>query len=175
VDSTNNRVYLAMYNSTSGLYAAYESISSTGTCTQGPLLQLSSSAVAPQLLELNADIVQGDMYIAEAFGGGIPDAMYIVPTAPWSASALPTPVQLPLDYSAQYGPIVVDPSNHQVNINDLGQSITGPAGTYATSGFFVYDPNHSATPASNLQHVAGWVNACPTINCSTGSTAACAL
>ena len=158
VDSANNLVYLAMYNSSAGLYATYESISSTGTCTQGPLLQLGAVSSTPPMMELNADTVQGNVYLAVAYGGAFPDALYITPIAPWSTSALPVPVQLPLDYSAQYGQLEVDASNHQVYLNDLGSSAFGPAGTYATSGFFVYDPNQSTTPANNLQHVVGYVS-----------------
>lgn len=158
VDSANNLVYLAMYSASAGLYATYESISSTGTCTQGPLLQLGAVTSTPQMMELNADTVQGNVYLAVAYGGAFPDELYITPIAPWSASALPAPVQLPLDYSAQYGQLEVDASNHQVYLNELGSSITGPTGIYATSGFFVYDPNQSATPASNLQHVVGYVS-----------------
>lgn len=152
VDFANSRIYLAMISG-SAVYAAYESIDQQGNCTQGPLLELTTNSLSN--LEMNADPVQGSVYILNSFGA-FPDTLYILPIAPWSASPLPTPAQVDLDYSAQYGPIVIDPSNHQVYVNDLGGSAYGAAGTYSTSGFFVYDPNQSTTPANNLQHVVGY-------------------
>ena len=162
VDFANSNIYLAMLTG-NGLYAAYESINqTTGACTQGPLLQLSGASYGTMQMDVDPTAISsqlGNMYVMMAYGGGITDALYIVPTAPWSASSLPTPVELTLDYSTQYGPMVIDPSNHQLYINDLGGSAYGTVGTYATGGFFVYDPNHSATPASNMQHVVGYNNA----------------
>jgi hypothetical protein len=148
VDSAHNNIYLAMLSGVT-LYAAYETIG-LGTCTQGPLLQLTTNALSN--LEMNVDPVQGNVYILNSFGA-FPDALYILPIASWSASSAS---KLNMDYSAQYGPIVIDPSNDMVYINDLGGSAYGPVGTYSTSGFFVYDPNYSATPANNLQHVVGY-------------------
>jgi hypothetical protein len=148
VDSAHNNIYLAMLSGGT-LHAAYETIG-PGTCTQGPLLQLTTNALSN--LEMNVDPVQGTVYILNSFGA-FPDALYILPIASWSASSA---TELNMDYSAQYGPIVIDPSNHQVYVNDLGDTGYGAAGTYGTSGFFVYDPNHSATPANNLQHVVGY-------------------
>ncbi|MGB9230201.1 MAG: Ig-like domain repeat protein [Terracidiphilus sp.] len=149
VDFANSNIYLAMLTG-SGLYAAYESINqTTGVCTQGPLLQLSSISFGSLQMSVDPTAIssqQGNMYVMDYFGGGITDVLYIVPTAPWSALSLPTPANLTLDYSAQYGPIVIDPSNHQVYINDMG----------VPPGFFVYDPTHSATPANNLQKVVGY-------------------
>ena len=162
VDFANSTIYLAMITG-NGLYAAYESINqTTGACTQGPLLLLSNASYGTLQMDVDPTAFSsqlGNMYVMMAYGGGITDALYVVPTAPWSASSLPTPAELTLDYSTQYGPMVVDPSNHQLYINDLGGSAYGTVGTYATGGFFVYDPNHSATPASNLQHVVGYNNA----------------
>ena len=152
VDLANSNIYLAMISG-GAVYAAYESIDQQGNCTQGPMLELTTNALSN--LEMNVDPVQGSVYILNSFGA-FPDTLYILPTAPWSASPLPTPATLSLDYSAQYGPIVIDPSNHMVYVNDLGDSAYGTVGTYSTSGFFVYDPNQSATPANNLQHVVGY-------------------
>ena len=152
VDLANSNIYLAMISG-GAVYAAYESIDQQGNCTQGPMLELTTNALSN--LEMNVDPVQGSVYILNSFGA-FPDTLYILPTAPWSASPLPTPATLSLDYSAQYGPIVIDPSNHMVYVNDLGDSTAGTVGTYSTAGFFVYDPNQSATPADNLQHVVGY-------------------
>ncbi|MGD0481535.1 MAG: putative Ig domain-containing protein [Terracidiphilus sp.] len=148
VDSAHNNIYLAMLSGVT-LYAAYETIG-LGTCTQGPLLQLTTNALSN--LEMNVDPVQGNVYILNSFGA-FPDALYILPIASWSASSA---TKLNMDYSVPYGPIVIDPSNDVVYINDLGASAYGPVGTYGTSGFFVYDPNYSATPANKLQHVVGY-------------------
>jgi hypothetical protein len=152
VDFANSNIYLTMTAGTA-VYAAYESINQEGNCTQGPLLELTTNALSN--LEMNIDPVQGSVYILNSFGA-FPDTLYILPLGPWSASSLPTPAQVDLDYSAQYGPIVIDPSNHLVYVNDLGDSTAGTVGTYSTAGFFVYDPNQSTTPANNLQHVVGY-------------------
>ena len=88
VDSANSNIYLAMISGGT-LYAAYESIDqTTGVCTQGPLLKLTTNALSN--LEMNVDPVQGNVYILNSFGA-FPDTLYILPTAPWSASSLPTP------------------------------------------------------------------------------------
>ena len=102
-------------------------------------------------------MVQGNVYILNSFGA-FPDAFYILPTAPWNPSALPTPTKLTMGYSSQYGPIVIDPSNDIAYVNDLGGAASGPAGTYGTAGFFVYDPKYSATPANNLLQATGYIN-----------------
>ena len=152
VDFANSRIYLSMLSGVT-LYAAYESIDLTsGVCTQGPLLELTANALSN--LEMNVDPVQRNVYILNSFGA-FPDALYILP-APFTASSVPT--KLNMDYSVQYGPIVIDPSNDMVYINDLGGSASGTVGTYGTSGFFVYDPNYSATPANNLLHVKSYIN-----------------
>ena len=144
MDFANSNIYLAMLTG-SGLYAAYESINqTTGACTQGPLLLLSGASYGTMQMDVDPTAFSsqlGNMYVMMAYGGGITDALYVVPTAPWTASSLPTPAELTLDYSTQYGPMVIDPSNHQLYINDLGGSAYGTVGTYATGGFFVYDPN----------------------------------
>jgi hypothetical protein len=153
VDFANSNLYLS-FLANNMLYTAYESVNpSTGACTPGPLLQLTANAQSN--LEMNVDPVQGNVYVLNSFGA-FPDALYILPIAPWSASSLPTPTTLTMDYSAQYGPIVIDLSNDKVYVDDLGGSAYGTVGTYATSGFFVYDPKQSATPANNLQHVVGY-------------------
>ena len=64
--------------------------------------------------------------------------------------------QVNLDYSATYGPIVVDPTTHRVYINDFGSATNLPPGLNPSPGFFVYDPNQSATVINNIQHVAGY-------------------
>jgi hypothetical protein len=148
VDSAHNNIYLAMLSGVT-LYAAYETIG-LGTCTQGPLLELTPNALSN--LEMNVDPVQGNVYILNSFGAFM-DALYILPIASWSASSA---TKLNMDYSVPYGPIVIDPSNDVVYINDLGGNSAGTVGTYSTSGFFVYDPNYSGTPANNLQHVVGY-------------------
>jgi Bacterial Ig-like domain (group 3)/Chitobiase/beta-hexosaminidase C-terminal domain len=159
IDAANNRIYLAMLAG-GGLYVTYESINPTsGACTQGPLLELST--IPNQSVALDADIAQGNVYVMNWSGADI-DALYVLPTGPWSASSLPTPAKLNLDYSVQYGPMIIDPSNHQLYINDLGTDAFGSSGTYATSGFFVYSPNQSATPANNLEHVVGYVSGATT-------------
>ncbi len=156
LDGANSRVYLAAIESVSGttsLYAAYDTFNvSAGTCTQGPLVQLSTNANSG--VEMNADIAQGNVYILN-YSGAFPDSLYVLP-APWSASLTP-PAPFTMDYSVEYGPIVIDPSTHQVFINDLGGSANGAVpGTFATSGFFVYDPNYSGS-APNPEHVAGYM------------------
>ncbi|MGA9425887.1 MAG: Ig-like domain repeat protein, partial [Terracidiphilus sp.] len=138
IDFANNRIYLAILAG-GYLYAAYETIDDEGNCTLGSLLPLNT--ITNSNLEMNVDVAQGNMYVMN-YRGANTDELYIVPTAPWST--LPTPAEVNLDYDAQYGPIVIDPSNHQAYINDVG------------SGFFVYDPTHSGTPANNLQHVVGY-------------------
>jgi hypothetical protein len=171
VDYANNIIYVAMV-SPSALYAGYESIDpTTGVCTQvpGTVLNLTPNTLpqgwpalpSPPLgsVEMNVEPAlstnptQGNMYLLN-YRGAFPDRLYILPT-PWSASVVPT-LPLTMDYSVQYGPIVIDPSNDLVYINDLGGTGCGTSGTCATSGFFVYDPNQSATPADNLQHVVGY-------------------
>jgi hypothetical protein len=155
VDSPNDRIYLAMVSGVN-LYAAYETIG-LGSCTQGSLIQLTANALSN--LEMSVDTTQGSVYILNSYGAFM-DQLYILPIASWSASSA---AALNMDYSVPYGPIVIDPSNHMVYINDLGDTAYGAAGTYATSGFFVYDPSYSATPANNLQHVVGY-------NTSNGTT-----
>ena len=172
VDFANSNIYLAMLTG-SGLYAAYESINqTTGACTQGPLLLLSGASYGTMQMDVDTTAFSsqlGNMYVMMAYGGGITDALYVVPTAPWTASSLPTPAELTLDYSTQYGPMVIDPSNHQLYINDLGGSASGTVGTYATGGFFVYDPTHSATPANNLLHITGYINGSVTTRLYAGT------
>ena len=148
VDSANDRIYLAMVSG-NNLYAAYENFG-LGSCTQGPLLQLTANALSN--VEMNVDTTQGNVYILNSYGA-FPDQFYILPIASWSASSA---TALNMDYSVLYGPIVIDRSNDVVYINDLGDNTSGSVGTYATSGFFVYDPSYSATLANNLQHVVGY-------------------
>jgi hypothetical protein len=161
VDFANSNIYLTMIAG-GAVFAAYESIDQQGNCTQGPLLTLTTNSLSN--LEMNVDPVQGSVYILNSFGA-FPDTLYILPIAPWSASPLPTPAQFDLDYSAQYGPIVIDPSNHLVYVNDLGDSAYGAAGTYSTSGFFVYDPN----PTPTLQHVTSYMSSSGTTPFNVGT------
>jgi hypothetical protein len=148
VDSANDRIYLAMISG-NALYAAYETMG-LGSCTQGPLLKLTANALSD--VEMNVDTVQGNVYILNSYGANM-DQLYVLPIASWSASSA---TALNMDYSVGYGPIVIDPSNHVVYVNDLGGNSFGVAGTFSTSGFFVYDPNYSATLKNNLQHVVGY-------------------
>ena len=91
VDFANSNIYLTMISG-GAVYAAYESIDqTTGACTQGPLLKLTTNALSN--LEMNVDPVQGSVYILNSFGA-FPDTLYILPIAPWSASSLPTPAQV---------------------------------------------------------------------------------
>jgi hypothetical protein len=167
VDAVNNIIYLALVNNQAA-YASYESIDSQGNCTQGPLLQLSTFGVQ-QNAQMTVDPTQGNVYIMNYFGGNI-DELYVIPSAaPWNASALPTPTSLQLDYSVTYGTITLDPSNHQVYINDLGGTGYGNPGTYTTSGFFVYDPLHSSTAANNFQHVVGYTSGSTTTPFNVGT------
>jgi hypothetical protein len=154
-DSANGILYLGMSNY-SELYAAYDSINpTTGACTQGPLLSIAADPNSD--LQLNVDVAQGNVYLMNYYGANN-DKLYILPTAnsaPWSSSTAPSPsTGLNLDYSAQYGVMQIDPSNHQVYINDLGSTGSGPLGAYATSGFFVYDPNYKGTDPDPV-HVEG--------------------
>jgi hypothetical protein len=150
VDYANSRIYLAMIAG-NALYAAYESFNQTaGTCTPGSLLELAPNALSN--LEMNVDTAQGNVYILNSYGAFM-DQLYILPIASWSSSSA---TALNMDYSVPYGPIVIDPSNHVVYINDLGGNSSGLAGTFSTSGFFVYDPNYSAILKNNLQHVVGY-------------------
>ena len=93
------------------------------------------------------------MYILNSYGA-FPDPFYILPIASWSASSR---------HGAQYGLLrPVRPHCHRPLESTWSISTiwaappSGTVGTYATSGFFVYDPNYSATPANNLQHVVGY-------------------
>jgi hypothetical protein len=148
VDSANDRIYVAMLSG-NALYAAYETMG-LGSCTQGPLLKITANALSN--VEMNVDTAQGNVYILNSYGAFM-DQLYILPIASWSASSA---TALNMDYSVPYGPIVIDTSNHVVYINDLGGNSSGLAGTFSTSGFFVYDPNYSAILKNNLQHVVGY-------------------
>ena len=151
VDGTNSIVYLAMVSG-GELYAAYDSINAQGNCAQGPLVQVSLSA--NEGVEMSADIAQGNVYILNYSGASV-DSLYVLP-AQWPAS-LAAPAPFTMDYSVEYGPIVIDPSTHQVFVNDLGYSADGSTpGTFATSGFFVYDPAYKGS-APNPEHVVGYM------------------
>ena len=145
-DSANSRIYVAMvYGGT--LYAGYETLTATaGQCTQEPLAKITASP--NEFVEMNVDLAQGSIYIVNSLGAFF-DTLYVLPTAPWTGT--PSSTSFNLDYSSTYGPIVIDTSSHLVFIDDLSNSAYGPAGTYSTAGFFVYDP---ATSAS--QWVAGY-------------------
>lgn len=162
VDFANSRIYLAMISG-STLYAANESIDAQGNCTQGPLLQLSAPSDANSRVEMSSDPTQRNIYIVNSFGAFF-DQLYVLPATPWSASALPTPATYNLDYSAQYGPIVIDASNHQVYVNDFSDTPGSKPGTFATSGFFVFDPTQSA-----VQHVVGYVSGSTTTRFNVGT------
>jgi hypothetical protein len=164
-----SRAAIAFDSSTSRLYAVIEGDSSTGsgtmvtyatigagTCTLGPAVQVSSTSFA--LVDLAVDPTQGNVYVLEATQGGSPDVLYILNIAAFASySANPIP-QVSLDYSATYGPIVIDSTNGRVYINDFGAATNLPPGLNPTPGFFVFDPNNSLTVSNNIQHVFGYVN-----------------
>ncbi len=148
-DSSTSTIYVAMIYSAK-LYAGYETLTSTpGQCTQEPLLEL--TADPNEYLEMNADPAAGYVYIVNSFGA-LEDTLYVLPTAPWVSA--PTPLTQTLDYSAEYGPIVIDPSSHYVYINDLGDNTTEAPGTQQTDGFFVYNP-----AANQIEWVTGYIPA----------------
>ncbi|HTW80437.1 MAG TPA: hypothetical protein VME23_12895, partial [Terracidiphilus sp.] len=151
VDGTNNNVYLAIVSGGS-LYVTYETVDPVaGNCTPGPaVVQITSVFGAPANaeVEINGDLATGNIYVLLGYNGGLEDDFTIVPVAPWG-SAMPATTSLYLDYSGRYGPLVLDSSNHFLYIDDLTPSSSG-------SGFWVYDPANSATPANNLVHVVGY-------------------
>jgi len=169
--ATVSRAAIAFDSSTSRLYAVLEGDSSTGsglgtvvtyatigagTCTLGPAVQVSFTSFA--LVDLAVDPTQGNVYVLEATQGGSPDVLYILNIAALASySANPIP-QVSLDYSATYGPIVIDSTTGRVYINDFGSATNLPPGLNPTPGFFVYDPNNSSTVSNNIQHVFGYVN-----------------
>ena len=158
VDGANNNVYLAIVSGGS-LYVIYETVDPVaGNCTPGPaVVQITSVFGAPANaeVEINGDLATGNIYVLLGYNGGLEDDFTIVPVAPWG-SAMPATTSLPLDYSGRYGPLVLDSSNDFLYIDDLTPSSSG-------SGFWVYDPANSATPANNLVHVVGYMSGSATV------------
>lgn len=142
-----------------GPLVTYAAFNTNGTCTPGPAVQLSSFPSGAAAVELAVDSTIGNLYVLASYQGGLIDALSVLSTDP---TAFPTfnlaTAQVSLDYSATYGPIVIDSSTHRVYINDFGTSTNLPPGLNPSPGFFVFDPNNSATITSNIQHVFGYVN-----------------
>ena len=163
-DLSTKRLYMAISVTTpngsgGGTIVTYETVNGNGTCAPGPSVTI--SAFSTFNLELTVDSSLGTVYVLAGTDGATPDSLYVMSVASFPAYALPnaTIPQVNLDYSASYGPIVVDPFSHRVYVNDFGIAVNYPAGLNASPGFFVYDPNHSAEVASNVEHVLGYVNA----------------
>jgi hypothetical protein len=159
-DSSTNRLYAVIEGDSStgsglGTVVTYATISG-GTCTFGPTVQVSTTSFA--LVDLAVDPTQGNVYVLEATQGGALDVLYILNIAAFASyPANPVP-QVFLDYSATYGPILIDSTTGRVYINDFGSATNLPPGLNPSPGFFVYDPNYSPTVTSNIQHVFGYVN-----------------
>jgi hypothetical protein len=155
-DASSSRLYIAIAGNPARV--TYDTINADGTCSAGPApVSLANSFGIPVFgyVELAADSAQGNVYVLVYTSGTFSDSLYVLSAANFTASPVP---QAALDYSASYGPLVVDPSNHLVYINDFGDAINEPPGFNPSPGFFVYDPNYSSTPANNIAHVAGYVN-----------------
>jgi hypothetical protein len=166
-DPSSSRLYAAIVaDSSSGSFSGgtlltYVTFSGNGTCTPGVTQQLGTTNAAS--VELALDTKQGNVYVLSSFEGGNIDVLNPVSIAALGTYTVTTyfaqPGTLPqvnLDYSATYGPIVVDPTTHRVYINDFGSATNLPPGLNPSPGFFVYDPNQSATVINNIQHVAGY-------------------
>jgi hypothetical protein len=156
-DSSTNRVYIAIPGDPASV--VYETFQVDGTCTFGSTANLNVEGFGD--VEMTVDAVQGNVYVVVATEGGSPDTLNILNTGSFSnyppngTTVIP---QLNLDYSASYGPIVLESSTHRIYINDFGISQNSPPGSNSTPGFFVYDPTHSSTPANNIEQVMGYVN-----------------
>ncbi len=151
-DPSSSRLYLAFSASSSvgqgvGISVTYETINPGGTCTPGAATQVTSFGSGN--IELAVDPGQGNVYLLVATQGGTPDNLYV-----YSTSSLSLLSQNTLDYSASYGPLVLDSSTHRLYINDFGSVLNAPAGLNASPGFFVYDPNQTGL---QLQHVVGYL------------------
>ncbi len=161
-DASSSRLYMVLTLSTAanlaqGTVLTYETIASGG-CSVGPTVQVVSAGLAS--IELNVDPVQGNVYLLSATSGLLPDTLFVLAINSLASYPSAAPASLPqtsLDYSATYGPILVDTFDHRVYINDLGTAAqNAPAGLNASPGFFVYDPGHGTTVAGNLQYVLGY-------------------
>jgi hypothetical protein len=154
-DTTANRLYIA--TGEGGGAVTYETFDVNGNCTLGPVVPLH---VSFSTVVLGVDLVQGNVYVLIPTNGAAPDSLDVLTISSFSSYAAGTAIpSVPLDYSATYGPIVIDSSTNRVFVNDFGISTNGPPGMNSTSGLFVYDPKNSAIVASNIQHVAGYLNA----------------
>lgn len=162
-DPSTKRLYIATSVDTpngtgGGTVVTYETVNGNGTCAPGPSVTISPFATFN--LELTVDSSLGAVYVLAGTDGATPDSLFVMTVASFPTYALPnaTIPQVFLDYSATYGPIVVDSFSHRVYVNDFGIAANYPAGLNPSPGFFVYDPNHSATVSNNVEHVLGYVN-----------------
>lgn len=160
-DASSGRLWAVMEaDSTTGAgrgtLVTYATFASNGACTIVPAVQLPSFTFAP--LEIAVDSSQGNLYVVQENQGGSLDVLYVLNIAAFSTYNTTTNLvpQVNLDYSAVYGPIVLDSSTHRVYIDDFGDATNFPPGLNPSPGFFVYDPNNSATPSNNIQHVFGY-------------------
>ena len=154
-DTTANRLYIA--TGEGGGAVTYETFDVNGNCTLGPIVPLH---VSFSTVELGVDLVQGNVYVLIPTNGVAPDSLDVLTISSFSNYAGGTAIpSVSLDYSATYGPIVIDSSSDRAFIIDFGDATNGPPGMNSTSGLFVYDPKNSATVASNIQHVAGYLDA----------------
>jgi hypothetical protein len=152
-DPTSSRLYFAYTSSSSsggvglGVSLAFETLNTDGTCT--PTAPVEVTSFGSGILELAVDPAPGNVYLLFASQGGSRDTLFV-----YSASSLSQLSQNYLDYSATYGPLVLDASSHLLFINDLGSFLQAPAGLNASPGFFVFDPSQTG---QQLEHVAGFV------------------
>lgn len=159
-DASSSRVYIATQGNPPK--ATYNTINADGSCTSGPsaVSLVTGTLGIPAFggVGLGFDCCvhtgQGNVYVVVTNEGAVADALFILSTSDFGAA----PAQVGLDYAAAYGPIIVDSSSHTVYINDFGASQNGPPGFNATPGFFVYDPENTNTPNSNIVQVMGYVN-----------------
>jgi hypothetical protein len=160
-DVSTNRLWAVMSADSAsgaglGTVVTYATFATNGTCTVVPAVQISNTGFAT--LEIAVDSSQGNVYVVQETQGGSLDALYVLSIgalSTYSTTSNQAP-QVNLDYSSSYGPIQIDPTTHRVYINDFGDATNLPPGLNPSPGFFVYDPNHSATPSSNIQHVFGY-------------------
>jgi hypothetical protein len=183
-DPSSNRLYAAIVGDSSsgtslGTLLTYVTFSANGTCAPGATQQLATNNAAS--VELAVDSKQGNVYVLSSLEGVSLDILnplsiaalgtYTITFTNGVAATLP---QVYLDYSATYGPIVVDATTHRIYINDFGSATNLPPGLNPSPGFFVYDPTQSATASSNIQHVAGYLTT-PTTTTLTAPFSAQAL
>ncbi len=159
-DPSSSRLYAVIEADSStgsglGTFLAYATFASNGSCTRGPSIQLSNAGFSP--VQIAVDSTKDNLYVLQGTQGISPDTLYILSISAFSTygSLNPAP-QVFLDYSATYGPLVIDSTTNRLYINDFGMSTNLPPGLNPSPGFFVYDPNNSSTVTNNLQHVFGY-------------------